>query len=104
MANIIRETYEATGIEVITDEFGKSWLNERHVKKQLRHKNLLALTNQYRKEYIKHRSKWNKSTKQPNRNIIHIDLALKVIMDSTIDESCNLKRKARICNIWCGLY
>ena len=56
MANIIIETYEATGIEVITDEFGKSWLNERHVKKQLRHKNLPALTNQYRKEYIKHRS------------------------------------------------
>ena len=29
MANITRETYEANDIEVITDEFGKLWLNER---------------------------------------------------------------------------
>ena len=31
MANITRETYEANGIEVITDKIGKLWLNERHV-------------------------------------------------------------------------
>ena len=35
MANITKETYEANGIEVIADEFGKLWLNERHVQKQL---------------------------------------------------------------------
>ena len=86
MANITRETCESNGIEAITDEFGKLWLNERHVKKQLGHKNLPALTNQYPKEYIKHRSQLNKSTKQPNRKFIHIDLALKVIMGSRIDE------------------
>ena len=34
MVNITRETYEANGIEVITDEFGYLWLNERHVEKQ----------------------------------------------------------------------
>ena len=28
MANITRETYEANGIEVIADAFGKLWLNE----------------------------------------------------------------------------
>ena len=44
MANITRETYKVNGIEV-TDEFGKLWLNERHVEKQLGHKNLPALTN-----------------------------------------------------------
>ena len=93
MANITRKTYEANGIEVITDEFGKLWSNERHVEKQLGHKNLPALTNQYPKEYIKHRSELNKSTKQPNIKFIHIDLALKVIMGSRTDESCNLKKK-----------
>ena len=31
MANITKETYEASGTEVIADEFGKLWLNERHV-------------------------------------------------------------------------
>ena len=45
MAKITRETYKVNGIEVITDEFGKLWLNERHVEKQLGHKNLPALTN-----------------------------------------------------------
>ena len=34
MANITRETYKANGIEVITDKFGKLWLNE-HIQKQL---------------------------------------------------------------------
>ena len=34
MVNITRETYEANDIEVITDEFAKLWLDERHVEKQ----------------------------------------------------------------------
>ena len=64
MANITKETYEANGIEVIADKFGKLWLNERHVPKQLGLKNLPARTNQYDKEYKKNRSELNKSTKQ----------------------------------------
>ena len=32
MAVITKEAYENNGIEVITDEFGKLWLNERHSK------------------------------------------------------------------------
>ena len=31
MVNITKETYENNGTEVITDEFGELWLNERHV-------------------------------------------------------------------------
>ena len=93
MANITRETYEANGIEVITDKLGKLWLNERHVQKQLGHKNLLALTKKYDKEYKKQRSELNRSTEQPNRRFIRADLALKIIMDCRIDESCNLKGK-----------
>ena len=50
MANIMRETYEASGIEVVTDESNKLWLNERHVQEQLGLKNLPALTNKYDKE------------------------------------------------------
>ena len=33
MGNVTRETYEANGIEVISDKLGKLWLNERYVKK-----------------------------------------------------------------------
>ena len=35
MANITKETYETNDIEVIADGFGKLWLNERHIQKQL---------------------------------------------------------------------
>ena len=45
MAALTKETYENNGIEVITDELGELWLNERHVQKQLELKNLPALTN-----------------------------------------------------------
>ena len=92
MVNITKEAYENNGIEVITDEFGKLWLNERHVQKQLGHTNLVQLTRRYDKKYIKHRSELNKSTKRPNRKFIHIDLALKITMDCRTDESCILKR------------
>ena len=51
MVNITKETYENNGIEVITDELGELWLNERHVQKQLGHKNLPALTNKYDEQY-----------------------------------------------------
>ena len=93
MANITRETYEANGVEVITDKFGKLWLNERHIQKQLGLKNLPALTNKYDKEYKKNRSELNESTKQSHRRFIRVDLALKVIMDCKTDESCKFQKK-----------
>ena len=92
MVNITKETYENNGIEVITDKFGKLWLNERHIQKQLGLKNLPALTNKYDKEYKKQRSELNESTNQPNRRFIHVDLALKIIMNSRTDESCKFKK------------
>ena len=75
MANITRDRYENSGIEVITDKFDELWLNERHVQKQLGLKYLPALTNKYNKEYKKQKSKLNESTKQPHRRFIHADLA-----------------------------
>ena len=78
---------------MLTDKLGKLWLNDRHVQKQLRHKNLPALTKKYDKEYKKQRSELNESTKQTHRRFIRADLSLKVTMDCRTDESCNLKRK-----------
>ena len=63
MVNIAKKTYENNEIEVITDKFGKLWVNERHVQKQLGLKNLSALTNKYVKKYKKQRSELNKSTR-----------------------------------------
>ena len=92
MGNITKETYEANGIEVIADKFGKLQLNERHVQKQLGLKNLPASTNNYDKEYKKKRFELNKSTKQSHRRFTSVDLALKVIMDCRKDESCNFRK------------
>ena len=92
MVNITKETYENNSIEVITDEFGKLWLNERHVQEQLGLKNLPALTNKYDEEYKKCRYELNESEKQSHRRFIHVNLALKVILDCRTVESCNFKR------------
>ena len=91
MAAITKETYENNGIEVITDKIGELWLNERHIQKQLRLKNLPALTNKYDEEYKKCRYELNESTNQQNRIFIHADLAFKVIKNCKTDESCTVK-------------
>ena len=54
MVNIIKGTYEATGIEVITDKLDDLWINERHVQQQLGHKNFPSLTNKYDEKYKKY--------------------------------------------------
>ena len=96
MVNIAKETYENNGLEVITDEFGKLWLNERHVQEQLRHKNLVALTNKYDEKYKKFRCELTDDPiKQSCRRFIHNDLALKIIMDCRTDKSCNFKINLR---------
>ena len=92
MVNITKEMYENNGIEVITDNLNTLWLNERHVQKQLGHKNLPAVTNKY-EEYKKPGYELvDDSIKQSNRRFIRNDLALKIIKDCRTDESCNPKR------------
>ena len=76
----------------ITDKIGELWLNERHIQEQLGLKNLPALTNKYDEKYKKCRYELNESTKQSHRRFIHVDLALKVIMDCRTDESCKFKK------------
>ena len=96
MINITKETLENNNIEVITDSINELWLNERHVEKQLGHKNLPAITNKFNKIYKKHRyERVNESIKQPYRRFLHRDLALKIIMNCRTDESCNLKKNLR---------
>ena len=86
-----KKTYENNGIEVIADKIGKLWLNERHIQKQLRLKNLPALTNKYDEEYKKCRYELNESTNQPHRRFIRVDLAFKVIKNCKTDGSCAFK-------------
>ena len=93
MVNITKETYENNNIEVIADNLNRLWLNEKHVEEQLGHKNLSSMTNKYDKIYKKRRYELvDESIKQPHRNVLHIDLVLKIINDCRTDESCNLKR------------
>ena len=93
MVNITKETCENNNIEVIIDEFDKLQLNEKHVEQQLRHKNLRVVTTKYNKEYRKCRNELiDEPTRQSHRRFIHIDLALKIIMNCRTDESCNLKK------------
>ena len=98
MANITKDTYDANGIEVITNDLNNLWLNERHVETQWRFSNLPALIKKYIKKYNKYKeckkqiSELNISTKQPNRRFIRVELALKIIMNCRADESGNLKK------------
>ena len=93
MVNITKEKYENCDKEVIRDEFGKLWLNERHVQEQLRLKNLPALESKYDEKYKKCRFELiDDPKKQSCRRFIRNDLALKIIKDCRTDESCNLKR------------
>ena len=90
---ITKETWENNGIEVIVDSVITLWLNEKHIEEQLEHKNLQVITNKYHKIYKKSRYKLvDKPIKQPNRKFLHVDLALKIIMDCRTDKSCSLKK------------
>ena len=93
MVNITKEKYENCDKEVIRDEFGKLWLNERHVQEQLRLRKLPALESKYDGKYKKCRFELiDDPKKQSFRRFIRNDLALKIIKDCRTDESCNLKR------------
>ena len=91
---ITKETWENNGIEVIVDSVNALWLNEKNIEEKLGHKNLPVITNKYDKIYKKRRCELvNKPIKQSDRRFLHIDLALKIIMDCRTDESCSLKKK-----------
>ena len=53
MVNITKETLENNDIEVIVDNVNALWLNEKNIEEKLGHKNLLVVTNKYKKIYKK---------------------------------------------------
>ena len=91
MIDIGKETYENNDIEVIVDGIGTLWLNEKYIEVKSGHKNLPVITN--KQEYKKHRHELvNRPKKQPKRRFLRSSLTLKVIMDCTTGESCNLNK------------
>ena len=60
MANITKDTYDANGIEVITNDLNNLWLYESHVETQWRLSNLPALTNKYIKNIMNTKNVKNK--------------------------------------------
>ena len=66
---------------------------KKKIEEKLGHKNLPVITNKYDKIYKKSRYELvDEPIKQPNRKLLHIDLALKIIMDCRRDKSCSLKK------------
>ena len=94
MVNITKRTLENNGKEVIEDSVNALWLNEKNIEEKLGHKDLPAITNKYNKIYKKRRYELvNKPIKQSDKRFLHINLALKIIMDCRTDKSCSLKKK-----------
>ena len=93
MFNITKETLGKNGIEVIVDSVNALWLNKKSIEEKLGHKNLPVIKNKYDKIYKKSRYELvDEPIKQPNRKLLHIDLALKTITDCRTDKSCSLKK------------
>ena len=88
-----KKKLENNGIKVIVDSVNALWLNEKNIEEISGHKNLPAISNKYDKIYEKRRYELvNKQIKQGNRRFLHINLALKIIMDRRTDKSCSLKK------------
>ena len=75
MVNITKKTLENNDIEVI-DSVNALLFNEKNIEEKLGHKNLPVVTNKCDKIYKQSRYELvNKPIKQPNRRLLHIDLA-----------------------------
>ena len=82
------------GLEVIVENNGTKWLNQKHIEEGLDHANLPVNKRIYPSKYRKHRYELvRKLEKQPNRIFLHKDLAIKIIMDCRKTKSYNFKRK-----------
>ena len=92
MFNITKETWENNGIKVIVDSVNALWLNEKNIKEELGHKNLLVISNKSSQISKRRCELINKPIKQPDRRFLHIDLALKIIIDCRADKSYSFKK------------
>ena len=65
----------------------------KNIAEKLGHKNLAAITNRFDKIYKKRRYELvDKLIKQSDRRFLHIDLALKILMNCRTDKSCSFKK------------
>ena len=91
---ITKEALENNDIEVIVDSVNALWQNEENIEEKLGHKNLSVIINKYDKINKKRRCELvNKPIKESGRRFLHIDLALKIIIDCRTDKSCSIKEK-----------
>ena len=89
---ITKEIWENNGIEVIVDSVTALRLNEKKYRGKIRPSKFTS-HHKYNKIYKKHRCDLvNKPIKQSDRRFLHIDLALKIIMDCRTDKSCSFKK------------
>ena len=93
MINITKKTLENNDIEVIVDSVNALWLNEKNIEETLLYKNLPVVKNKFDKINKKRRYE---SVDKPNRRFLHINVALKIIMDCRTDKSCSFKKKSRV--------
>ena len=54
MFDISGKTYERNGIKTVVYNDGILWLNEKHIKEGLNHKNVREITIKYRSDHRKH--------------------------------------------------
>ena len=93
MVDIIKETWEKTGVEVINFN-DKKWLHEKHIEKQLEHSNLPSVTLQYSSDLRKERQELQDyGNKQPCRKFLKEDFAIQIIMDCRTTPAVNFKTR-----------
>ena len=56
MISISVEMYEKNGVEVIMDDNGTLWLNEKNIEVELEHQNLPVTTRKYHLDFRKHQN------------------------------------------------
>ena len=103
-------TYENNDIEVIVDNNGTLWVNEKHIEEKLGHKNLPAITNIYDPVYKKHKyALVNQPNKQRNRSFLRNDVinikeqsVLKLIKE--VFEGENMKTQCSVLGFRIDIY
>ena len=94
MADISRKTNERNDIEIIIDNDGILWLNDKHIEEGLDHKILREITIKYNSNHRKHRHKLvGEPKKQPNITFTDEKLAVKVIIDCRVTSAHPFKKR-----------
>ena len=88
-----KKTWEKNGVEVIRFN-GKKWLNEKHIETQLKHSNLVVVTNKYSSDLKKQRQELEDcGNYQPCRKFSEENFAIQIIMDCRTTSAVNFKTR-----------